>query len=358
MVGQLLFVEVMIITGMYAGVSGKIVESHKTFVRVLTAFDSVERYPPENSHDSLSNYIKPMLPKKGDKGIVILPQEESNHALAANHGKTHQFKKGDVVFIVDISKDVATCKNRQSDLPSSYFKIQVESLAKLAYGSSSVYTSSQSSNMVAKQANQISPNKADNGADSSVDVSEFEYEVYVGVILKSVTNGLLICLYKRENCCTIMVDSIAIDDAILNGKSDCNDVNCIYLREEESIFIVYNNNLGKKVLVKYVFDHEMQAFSKLKILKIELPAPINFEHNGTDESDFTIVSLALDLHTDKYDTNLLLAMSSCGELYIIETKKLSIVSKLVIPKKQKRELCYISTFLYLTVTTVVIRWQS
>ena len=136
-----------------------------------------------------------------------------------------------------------------------------------------------------------------------------------------------------------MVDAVAIDDAILNGKSDSNDVKCIYLREEESIFIVYNNNLGKKVLVKYVFDHKMQAFSKLKILKIELPSPTNFENNGTDENDFTIVSLALDLHTDKYDTNLLLAMSSCGELYIIETKKLSIVSKLVIPKKTKITNC-------------------
>ena len=255
--------------------------------------------------------------------------------LAANHGKTHQFKKGDVVFVVDISKDVATCKSRQSDLPSSYFKVQLESLAKLAHGSSSTCTSSQSSNIAAKQANQILPNHADNSADSSVDVSEFEYEVYVGVILKSVTNGLLICLYKRENSCTIMVDAVAIDDAVLNGESDPNDVKCIYLREEESIFIVYNNNLGKKVLVKYVFDHEMQAFSKLKILKIELPSPINFENNSTDETDFTIVSLALDIHIDKYDTNLLLALSSCGEFYIIETKKLSIASKLLIPKKQK-----------------------
>ena len=68
------------------------------------------------------------------------------------------------------------------------------------------------------KANQILPNQADHSADSSVDVSEFEYEVYVGVILKSVTNGLLICLYKRENSCTIMVDAVAIDDAILNGR--------------------------------------------------------------------------------------------------------------------------------------------
>ena len=182
-----------------------------------------------------------------------------------------------------------------------------------------MYTSSQSSNIAAKQANQILPNHTDNSADSSVDVSEFEYEVYIGVILKSVTNGLLICLYKRENSCTIMVDAVAIDDAVLNGESDPNDVKCIYLREEESIFIVYNNNLGKKVLVKYVFDHKMQAFSKLKTLKIELPSPINFENNGTDETDFTIVSLALDIHIDKYDTNLLLARH-CGEFYIIETK--------------------------------------
>ena len=87
------FVEVMIITGMYAGVSGKIVESHKNFVRVLTAFDSVERYPPENSHDSLSNYIKPMLPKKGDKGIVIVSQEESKHALAAKSWQNTPIQK-------------------------------------------------------------------------------------------------------------------------------------------------------------------------------------------------------------------------------------------------------------------------
>ena len=50
-----------------------------------------------------------MLPKKGDKGIIIVPKKNRN-MLAANQGKTHQFKKGDVVFVVDISKDVATCK--------------------------------------------------------------------------------------------------------------------------------------------------------------------------------------------------------------------------------------------------------
>ena len=52
-----------------------------------------------------------MLPKKGDKGIVILPQEESKHALAANHGKPHQFKKGDVVLDIGGGKFDNAVKN-------------------------------------------------------------------------------------------------------------------------------------------------------------------------------------------------------------------------------------------------------
>jgi ubiquitin-protein ligase len=221
-------IEVTILKGMYAGVSGRVVETGKNHVLVLTAFESVERYP-NHDDEKLSDYLKPLSPAKGEKAVVL--------DSCAHKGKT--------VVVVSIEGNVACCKFKQSDPPSSSFDVKVIHLAKLGI-----------------QVKNREP--FDDGGEKTgvLPTDEYACEGFVCVLLTSDLCGSLCCVYRRENCETYLSGCVSLPNAH-------TQVRHVYHRKSDQMIISYISADGLPSVSVLHFSYEKSTFeSDIRLIAV------------------------------------------------------------------------------------------
>ena len=115
-----------------------------------------------------------MVPKKGEKAIVLSSSDDNVHAENVNA----TFKQGKSVFVTNIAGMIATCKARQSDLPSMCVEIPKNLLAKLAIGNNNT----DSKLYYGMGATDDNNKETNNTRNRNV---EYACEGYVSIVLKS-----------------------------------------------------------------------------------------------------------------------------------------------------------------------------
>ena len=278
-------IEVTIISGMYAGVGGKVIETGPDYAVILTAFESIERFPKDStSNEKLASYIKVVPPTVGDKALVLfvtydLPGFVPDQHLVGAKGKT--------VVVVAVTGRLASCKFRQSDPPSMCFNIPIESLAKLGMTGNPDFSHSDSK-----------------VGDQRV-VDEHACEGCVAVVVTSAARGSMLCTYRRENCETRLVDVVRLPEATRHISS-------AYSCLDDAVILSYEDVSGQVYIRSVFFSHEKETFSAPSsfVLKLGQLSPV--------------VSIQVDAKA-------ILFLTANGVLRTLEPKSFTVIHKTLLP---------------------------